>query len=113
MKRGRNAAVSGLDVRIIIPGNPDHLFVYWASMSYLGELLEAGVRCPAGNDLCFDALKLLFFGEIMLFQRNAAFFGGKVPASRRRRAYRSIPAPLHCPPELPQPPQALQFPEFK
>ncbi len=34
---------------------------------------------PAGNDLCFDALKLLFFGEIMLFQRNAAFFGGKVP----------------------------------
>ena len=33
-----------MDVRIIIPGNPDHFFVYWASMSYLGELLEAGVR---------------------------------------------------------------------
>lgn len=41
----RVAALSGIDVRIIIPGNPDHLFVYWASMSYLGELLEAGVRC--------------------------------------------------------------------
>ncbi len=41
----RVAALSGLDVRIIIPGNPDHFFVYWASMSYLGELLEAGVRC--------------------------------------------------------------------
>lgn len=41
----RVAALSGLDVRIFIPGNPDHLFVYWASMSYLGELLEAGVRC--------------------------------------------------------------------
>lgn len=40
----RVAALSGLDVRIIIPGNPDHFFVYWASMSYLGELLEAGVR---------------------------------------------------------------------
>lgn len=39
------AALSGIDVRIIFPGNPDHLFVYWASMSYLGELLEAGVRC--------------------------------------------------------------------
>src|SRR5699024_1579504 len=25
--------------------NPDHMFVYWASMSYLGELLKAGVRC--------------------------------------------------------------------
>jgi len=41
----RVAALSGIDVRIIIPGNTDHLFVYWASMSYLGELLEAGVRC--------------------------------------------------------------------
>ncbi|MGN0135467.1 cardiolipin synthase [Anaerotignum sp.] len=40
----RVAALSGLDVRIIIPGNPDHFFVYWASMSYLGELLEAGVK---------------------------------------------------------------------
>ena len=40
----RVAALSGLDVRILIPGNPDHFFVYWASMSYLGELLEAGVR---------------------------------------------------------------------
>lgn len=38
------AALSGLDVRIIIPGNPDHFFVYWASMSYLGELLDAGVK---------------------------------------------------------------------
>ena len=55
------AALSGLDVRIIIPGNPDHFFVYWASMSYLGELLEAGVRvyqyekaypCQGTHDRC-------------------------------------------------------------
>ena len=39
------AALAGIDVRIIIPGKPDHPFVYWASMSYLGELLEAGVKC--------------------------------------------------------------------
>lgn len=39
------AARSGIDVRIIIPANPDHFFVYWASMSYLGELLESGVKC--------------------------------------------------------------------
>lgn len=39
------AALSGIDVRVIIPANPDHFFVYWASMSYLGELLEAGVKC--------------------------------------------------------------------
>jgi cardiolipin synthase len=41
----RIAALSGIDVRIIIPGRPDHPFVYWASLSYLGELLPAGVRC--------------------------------------------------------------------
>lgn len=39
------AALSGVDVRIIIPGKPDHFFVYWASMSYMGQLLKAGVRC--------------------------------------------------------------------
>lgn len=41
----RVAALSGCDVRIIIPANPDHPFVYWASMSYLGQLLPAGVKC--------------------------------------------------------------------
>jgi cardiolipin synthase len=41
----KTAALSGVDVRIIIPGTPDHLFVYWSSLSYLGELLDAGVRC--------------------------------------------------------------------
>ncbi|MEA4815371.1 MAG: cardiolipin synthase [Lachnospiraceae bacterium] len=39
------AALSGIDVRIMIPANPDHVFVYWASMSYLGELIKMGARC--------------------------------------------------------------------
>lgn len=39
------AALSGIEVCLIIPGKPDHYFVYWASLSYVGELLEAGVRC--------------------------------------------------------------------
>ena len=40
----RIAGLSGLDVRIMMPCKPDHPFVYWASMSYIGELLEAGVK---------------------------------------------------------------------
>jgi len=40
----RIAALSGIDVRIMIPCKPDHPFVYWSSCSYIGELLEAGVR---------------------------------------------------------------------
>ncbi|ATW28982.1 cardiolipin synthase [Candidatus Formimonas warabiya] len=38
------AALSGVDIRVIIPEKQDHLFVHWAAMSYIGELLEAGVR---------------------------------------------------------------------
>ena len=38
------AAVSGVDVRIMIPGKGDHPFVYWANLVYAGELLNYGVR---------------------------------------------------------------------
>jgi cardiolipin synthase len=40
----KTAAVSGLDVRIIFPGVPDSRLVHWATLSYLKELLQAGVR---------------------------------------------------------------------
>lgn len=39
------AARSGVDVRLMIPCKPDHPFVYWATYSYAGELLDAGARC--------------------------------------------------------------------
>lgn len=39
------AALSGVDVRVMIPGNPDKRVMYWATFSYLGDLLNAGVRC--------------------------------------------------------------------
>ncbi|MGF7036177.1 cardiolipin synthase [Paenibacillus mucilaginosus] len=38
------AAVSGIDVRIIYPENSDSRIVNYASLSYLEELLQAGVR---------------------------------------------------------------------
>lgn len=40
----RLAGLSDLDVRVMIPCKPDHPFVYWASLSYIGDLLRAGVR---------------------------------------------------------------------
>jgi Phosphatidylserine/phosphatidylglycerophosphate/cardiolipin synthases and related enzymes len=45
----RIAALSGIEVCLVIPGKPDHFFVHWASLSYVGELLEAGVRCFTYN----------------------------------------------------------------
>lgn len=39
------AARSGVDVRLMIPCKPDHPFVYWATYSYMGDLIKAGARC--------------------------------------------------------------------
>lgn len=43
------AALSGVDVRIMIPNKPDHVFVYWATYSFIGDLLNAGVRAFTYN----------------------------------------------------------------
>ena len=40
----QNAAKSGVDVRIIMPGIPDKKVVYWMGQSYYEELLECGVK---------------------------------------------------------------------
>lgn len=39
------ACLSGVDVKIIIPCKPDHPFIYWASKSYIWELVECGAKC--------------------------------------------------------------------
>ena len=38
------AAISGVDVKIMIPCKPDHPFVYWATFWYCGGLLQYGVK---------------------------------------------------------------------
>ena len=40
----RTAALSGKDVHLMLPSKPDHFFVFWATQSYLGELLSCGVK---------------------------------------------------------------------
>ncbi|QWU17185.1 cardiolipin synthase [Paenibacillus sophorae] len=40
----KNAVLRGADVRIIIPSKPDSALVYNASLSYLDNLLDAGVK---------------------------------------------------------------------
>ncbi|MDO5331223.1 MAG: cardiolipin synthase [Bacillota bacterium] len=40
----KTAALSGVDVRIMIPNRPDHPFVYWVTYSNVGKLLEYGVK---------------------------------------------------------------------
>lgn len=38
------SALSGIDVRIMVPGKPDHFFMEWILSSTMGELMECGVK---------------------------------------------------------------------
>ena len=40
----RIASLSGISVKLMIPNKPDHIFVYWATTFYAGELLKAGAQ---------------------------------------------------------------------
>lgn len=40
----RLAALSGVDVKIMLPGNPDHKFMGWIANSYFESLLNAGAK---------------------------------------------------------------------
>lgn len=44
------AVYSGIEVNIMIPCKPDHPFVYWATYSYIGELVMAGANCYTYNN---------------------------------------------------------------
>jgi cardiolipin synthase len=38
------ATLRGVDVRILIPDNPDHLVVYLSAFAFVGEMLDSGVE---------------------------------------------------------------------
>lgn len=38
------AALSGIDVKVMIPSRSDSKIVYWATRSYISELIEAGIK---------------------------------------------------------------------
>ncbi|WP_292522050.1 cardiolipin synthase [Methanoculleus sp.] len=59
----RLAALSGVDVRIMIPCKPDHPFVYWATLSFIGDLLDAGVRAYTYDDGFLHAKTIVVDGK--------------------------------------------------
>lgn len=58
------AAQSGIDVRVMIPSMPDHMFVYWATYSYVGELLRSGARVFIYDEGFLHAKTLVVDGEV-------------------------------------------------
>jgi cardiolipin synthase len=58
------AALSGVDVRIMIPCMPDHIFVYWATYYYCGLLLRSGVKVYIYGNGFMHAKTISVDGEV-------------------------------------------------
>lgn len=61
------AAKSGVDVRIMVPCKPDHPFVYWATYSYLGDMIDAGAKCYVYNNGFLHAKGLTVDGLVSCY----------------------------------------------
>lgn len=58
------ASRAGVDVRIMIPCKPDHPFVYWATYSYIGDMVAAGAKCYVYNNGFLHAKTLSVDGMV-------------------------------------------------
>ncbi|NLL78580.1 MAG: cardiolipin synthase [Clostridiales bacterium] len=61
------AAYSGIEVNIMIPCKPDHPFVYWATYSYIGDMVNAGAKCYTYNNGFLHAKGIVVDEEVLCF----------------------------------------------
>lgn len=61
------AAQSGIEVNIMIPCKPDHPFVYWATYSYVGELVLAGANCYTYENGFIHAKGIVVDEEVLCY----------------------------------------------
>lgn len=60
----RIAVLSGVKVKIMIPNKPDHPFVYWATLSSVGDLLNAGAEAYIYQNGFLHAKTIIVDGKI-------------------------------------------------
>lgn len=89
------SSLSGVDVRIVIPGKPDHKWMSYAASSYIGELLEAGIKIYCYENGFIHAKTIVVDGEVssigtanmdirsfkLNFEVNAFIFDARVAES--------------------------------
>lgn len=61
------AVRSGIEVNIMIPCKPDHPFVYWATYSYVGELVLAGANCYTYSNGFIHAKGIVVDEEVLCY----------------------------------------------
>ena len=81
----------GIEVNIMIPCMPDHPFVYWATYSYLGDMVMAGANCYTYNNgflhskgmivddrvLCYGTANMDIRSFALNFEVNAVVYDEK------------------------------------
>src|SRR5690625_874656 len=58
------AALSGVKIKIMIPNKPDHMFVYWATLSYVGKLIQEGAEIYLYQNGFLHAKTIVVDGEL-------------------------------------------------
>ncbi len=88
----KSAALSGVDVRMMIPNQPDHPFVYWVTYYNCGALLNSGVKIYIYNKGFLHAKTIVADSEVssvgsanfdkrsfsLNFECNAVIYDSKV-----------------------------------
>lgn len=95
---------SGIEVNIMIPCKPDHPFVYWATYSYVGELLMAGANCYTydrgflhskgmcvdGKVFCYGTANMDIRSFALNFEVNALIYDEKKAAEMEAIFYKDL-----------------------
>ncbi len=103
----KTAALSGVDVKLILPSFPDHHIVFWGSRSYFEELLESGVKIYEYEKGFIHAKTIVVDGEIASigtanmdlrsfeynFEVNAIIYHGESIATLEKNFFDDL---MHC-----------------
>lgn len=94
------AVRSGIEVNVMIPCKPDHPFVYWATYSYIGDLVMEGAKCYTYNNgflhakgmivddraLCYGTANMDIRSFALNFEVNAVIYNEEM-AKRMRGVF--------------------------
>lgn len=61
------AAKSGIEVNIMFPCKPDHPFVYWATYSYIGDMIMAGAHCYRYDNGFLHSKGIIVDGKVFCY----------------------------------------------
>ena len=86
------ALLKGVDIHIMIPNKQDHIFVYWATYSFIGDLLPLGLKAYTYNNGFLHSKTIMADGKVgsvgsanfdersfnLSFETNVFLYGDKV-----------------------------------